>query len=138
MARTMYLARGMASLALVLAVALVQSATSGATSTRPVLGFKFFSFANGFGTSAPRQVQYGGDGYSFLSSIRWKDWGVSQSSGTGFGWYVPTGLPNGSGNRKPVDITRVRQGPLWHRSRLYAAHLLVPHREAEVRSSVLH
>ena len=70
----------------------------------PVLGAVSAFVTTGFGSVAPPVVQYGGDGYSQVSGITWKGWGSAQATGTGTGWYVPSGESRGQGSSQPATV----------------------------------
>ena len=81
-----------------------------ANSALPVLGVKFGNYVSGFGVTRPSTVRYGGDGYSSVSTIVWKKWGSGRATGTGIGWYVPSGASSGEGLRKRTEVLAYGRG----------------------------
>jgi hypothetical protein len=52
----------------------------------------------------PSAITFGGDGYSTVTSIKWKGWGGAQATGAGEGWYVPSGDSNAQGSSQPIAL----------------------------------
>ena len=66
--------------------------------------------AAGLGAAHPRRLHYGGDGYSFVTKISWRNWGGRRATGAGIGWFVPRGHSNGEGYPLPIEITAFHRG----------------------------
>jgi hypothetical protein len=90
------------------------TATTTTTTTTPpppvLLGSAFATYVSGFGTEKPATVHYGGDGYSEVNGITWQGWGAAQVTGTGQGWYVPSGDSNGQGSTQPATVVAFALG----------------------------
>ena len=70
----------------------------------------WISPAAGLGTAHPRRLHYGGDGYSWITKITWRNWGAQRATGTGIGWFVPRGRSNGEGYQLPIEIKAFNRG----------------------------
>lgn len=64
----------------------------------------------GLGRPHPRRLHYGGDGYSWITRITWRNWGGRRATGSGIGWFVPRGLSNGEGYDLPIEIKAFNLG----------------------------
>jgi hypothetical protein len=88
-------------LSLAPAAATLPRTTSGA---KVVLGDNWATYVEGFGEPAPPRLQYGGDGYSQFTNIRWSNWGKAEATGIGRGWYVPGVESKDEGRYEQVKI----------------------------------
>ena len=76
----------------------------------PVLGTYFLPDFIGFGSAQPATVHFGIDGYSEVAGITWTAWGAAQATGTGEGWYVPSGYSMGQGWPEPATVVAYSLG----------------------------
>jgi hypothetical protein len=69
----------------------------------PVLGDANGGVA-GFGTAHPVVLALGNDITGHMIKIRWKNWGATQATGTGTGYWVPAGKPLADARPVPAKI----------------------------------
>jgi hypothetical protein len=69
----------------------------------PVLGDANGGVA-GFGTAHPAVLALGNDITGHMTKIRWKNWGATQATGTGTGYWVPSGRPLSDSRPTPAKI----------------------------------
>jgi hypothetical protein len=90
--RLLLLVVGVFSIAALSAGASAQAATAG----EPTLGTA--QAGTGFGTVRPAEVNFNGDGTSFVKDIHWTSWGNRRAVGHGRAFWVWPGWCNGCGS----------------------------------------
>ncbi len=83
----------------------------------PVLGDMNGGVA-GFGTAHPAVLALGNDITGHMIKIRWKNWGATQATGTGTGYWVPAGKPLADARPVPAKIVAFDLGTC-HGARAY-------------------